>query len=190
MKMTNEYEKQANDFLKSTDSKLSFVFNGLTNRFDPTNEDITEKTFEFAWILKKGGRELSGLFNCSIRDTRKILRKTVPSLDWSINKKLLAKGNKYEIRQVYSHALNVLEKQPNRFKGKILKDFQPSNYDLLACLQAHEVEEDLQDFMLEFGYEVDQLTHAMKIHKACLSEYIGLLKMYDTKELEALNEIL
>lgn len=67
------------------------------------------------------------------------------------------------------------------------KDELPSAYDILACLQKYEVESDLHDFCMEFGYEeytendygrMDVNSEANKIHKAVLKEYDNVMRLF------------
>jgi hypothetical protein len=65
----------------------------------------------------------------------------------------------------------------------------PSAYDILACLSGYEPPNDLQDFCLEFGYEVKQIREAQRAFEAVQKEYTALADMYTPEELEMLNEI-
>ena len=62
------------------------------------------------------------------------------------------------------------------------KDEIPSAYDILACLQKYEVEEDILDFCAEFGYETEtreERENARRIHKACLKEYKNVMRLFE-----------
>lgn len=65
----------------------------------------------------------------------------------------------------------------------------PSQYDILAGLSGYEPPSDLQDFCLDFGYEVKQLREAQRAFEAVQKEYAALSKMYSPEELEMLAEI-
>ena len=62
------------------------------------------------------------------------------------------------------------------------KDEIPSAYDILACLQKYEVEEDILDFCAEFGYKTEtreERENAKRIHKACLKEYNNVMRLFE-----------
>lgn len=65
----------------------------------------------------------------------------------------------------------------------------PRCYDILACLSGNEPPSDLQNFRLEFGYEVKQLREAERAFKAVQKEYAALSKMYSSEQLQMLAEI-
>jgi len=65
----------------------------------------------------------------------------------------------------------------------------PRSYDILACLSGYEPPSDLQEFCLEFGYDVKQLREAQRAFKAVQKEYKALSRMYTPEELEMLNDI-
>lgn len=62
------------------------------------------------------------------------------------------------------------------------KNELPSAYDILACLQKYEVEEDILDFCAEFGYETEtreERENVKRIHKACLKEYKNVMRLFE-----------
>ena len=62
------------------------------------------------------------------------------------------------------------------------KDELPTAYDILACLQKYEVEEDILDFCAEFGYETEtreERENAKRIHNACLKEYKNVMRLFE-----------
>lgn len=67
----------------------------------------------------------------------------------------------------------------------------PSIYDVLACVQKYEIDSDLQNFVDEFGYEIDSVKsykEVKTIHKECIKEYQGILKIFG-EHLEELQEV-
>ena len=67
----------------------------------------------------------------------------------------------------------------------------PSIYDVLACVQKYEIDPDLQNFVDEFGYEIDSVKsykEVKTIHKACIKEYEGMCKIFGDN-LEELIEV-
>lgn len=67
MKKTNEYEKQANDFLEKTGTKFSAKYLGNMPYF----EDEKENRDIYQITLKRGKRQYSFRFGQSINDSRK-----------------------------------------------------------------------------------------------------------------------
>ena len=62
------------------------------------------------------------------------------------------------------------------------KNELPTAYDILACLQKYEVEEDILDFCAEFGYETEtreERENVKRIHKACLKEYKNVMRLFE-----------
>lgn len=69
---------------------------------------------------------------------------------------------------------------------------RPTAYDVLACLQSYPVEEDMWDFVNEFGYEIhskDDYERVSNIHHECLAQYKALLDLFGEELLEKLAEI-
>ena len=71
------------------------------------------------------------------------------------------------------------------------KDEDPSEYDVLACLQKYDVG-DMADFVDEFGYEIKDrksFLRVEKIWKSCKAEYKALLRVFGYDLFEELREI-
>lgn len=67
---------------------------------------------------------------------------------------------------------------------------EPSAYDVLACLTKYDVGS-IDDFISEFGYEINSWKEAKKIektYKAVKKEYAGILRVFP-ECLESLREI-
>ena len=126
--INSEYEQQAMDFLKDTNTTMNI-------------ERIDYRTD-------------SGCFNHSLH------------FDYEITLKRNSKNWKFQ----FCDSIDAYRKNE-----------LPTAYDILACLQKYEVEEDILDFCAEFGYETDtreQRENAKRIHKACLKEYKNVMRLF------------
>lgn len=69
---------------------------------------------------------------------------------------------------------------------------RPTRYDVLACLEKYEVENDVWDFAREFGYDIhdkESYNRVCKIQKACMKQYEKLRWLFTEKEMAELQEI-
>ena len=64
---------------------------------------------------------------------------------------------------------------------------EPTAYDVLACLTKYDVGS-FEDFCSEFGYDTDSRT-AEKTYFAVVKEYNEVKRLWNEKEIEALQEI-
>ena len=68
---------------------------------------------------------------------------------------------------------------------------EPTEYDILACLTKYDVGT-IDDFVLEFGYEVNSwgdVKRIEKIYKGCKKEYRNICRIFTDEQIEALCEI-
>ena len=63
---------------------------------------------------------------------------------------------------------------------------EPSNYDILTCLQKYEVGT-FENFCSDFGYNEDS-KKVEKIYKAVLKEFAGMRRLFSSDDLEILLE--
>ena len=183
----NEYNKQAEDFLKKigTTFKAEFVKHDKHFADDKENRDIYKIT------LTRGERVFSFNFGQSIADSG------FKIINTNTNKEV-----KYiwfsECLQSINHILGEKERQTairkfvlNKFVSmgclKIIFGSMPSAYDVLAGLTDYEVG-DFQEFCDNFGYDNDSIK-AEKIYKAVVEEYKQVCMLWNEKELEELREI-
>ena len=164
MEEQSEYDKQAEKFLKDTQTefKSEFIENGLYF------EDIEEKDKRDIYLitLKRGTREFKFKYGNSINASTKWFLYT--------SNGVIKTNNDKEAKKIRDRKLNI--------------DFkEPSVYDVLACLTKY-APEDFKDFCAEYGYNEDS-RKAEKIYKDVLNEYQNLKMLYTDKELEALQDI-
>lgn len=68
---------------------------------------------------------------------------------------------------------------------------EPSEYDILACLQKYEVG-DLEDFIFDFGYEIKKkgdLKRIQDTYNAVVREYQDVCRCFTPEQIEQLQEI-
>ena len=163
----NEYETQANKFLKDTNTefKAEFFKHGKHFQSDTTNRDIYNIT------LKRGDREYKFKFGQSV----------VCSGKWTIFKSQAQGGN------IITNNDKEAKKYTYGYKRKNEEFSEPNAYDVLSCLQKYDVE-DFKFFCDSFGYDEDSIK-AEKTYKAVLKEYENMKMLYSDKELETMQEI-
>lgn len=66
-------------------------------------------------------------------------------------------------------------------------DNQPTEYDILACLQKSDVGT-FKDFVNEFGYDYDD-PNSKRIYKAVVREYESICRCFTKEQIEAMSEI-
>jgi len=157
----NEYEQQAIEFLKKTNTKFSirFVENGYHFTRDKEKRDI------YQIKLEKNERKYLFNFGNSINDTKKRLREFV-------NMEFKEKMQIEDLKE---------------WKSKKYQSIKPTAYDVLACLTTYQPEDNVDDFALSYGYE--KPSEALKIFEAVTKEYNELCKLFSTDEMEMLSEI-
>lgn len=65
---------------------------------------------------------------------------------------------------------------------------EPTEYDILACLEKYGPDDSFEGFCCEFGYCDDSIS-ALRIYKAVCREYKALRRLYNDEEMDALREI-
>ena len=68
------------------------------------------------------------------------------------------------------------------------EDKRPSKYDILACLDTYDYISDIEDFALEFGYDIED-RETKGIYNACMRQSKELHGLFTDEELEMLAEI-
>lgn len=65
---------------------------------------------------------------------------------------------------------------------------EPTEYDILSCLEKYPPEDTFEGFCREFGLDDDSIS-ALKVYKAVCKEYSGLCRLYNEEEMALLAEI-
>ena len=68
------------------------------------------------------------------------------------------------------------------------EDEKPSKYDVLACLDTYDDISDIEEFALEFGYDIED-KETKKTYNACMRQSKKLHGLFTNEELEILTEI-
>ena len=170
-----DYEKQANDFLSKTNTKISskYIKNGFYFERDKGTRDIYEIT------IMRGSRKIIFTFGNSIVNSQYYNDKRYNGKrTYSLNGKERTGG--YSILDIEKYKNGGMELE-------LIKGIPPTNYSILSCLQKNEVGT-FEDFCGEFGYSEDSRT-AEKIYKTVCKEYNNVCKIWNDEEIEELQEI-
>jgi hypothetical protein len=162
----SEYEQQAKQFLKDTNTtfKAEFVKHDIHFDCDKVKRDIYKVTFE------RGKRSFKLMFGQSINASGKYRYFNHVANDFKQLKK--------------DSGFNSL----TQAQCSINKDFaEPSPYDVLACLIKCDPGS-FKDFCADFGYNEDS-RKAENIYKAVCGEYGNVCSLWSEAELEQLQEI-
>ena len=162
----NDYEQQAKQFLKETQTtfKAEFVKHDKHFNDDKVKRDIYKIT------LERGNRSFKVMFGQSI-----------------------AASGKYRYYNLVANDFKQIKKDSGFYNlpyslCSINKDFaEPTPYDVLSCLQKYDVGS-FKDFCGEFGYNDDSIA-AHKTYKAVCDEYKNVCSLWSEAELEQLQEI-
>lgn len=195
----NEYDKQAEDFLKETGTKfkVNFLKSGLHFEGDEEPRDVYKIT------LTKGMRSFSFDFGQSIAEsglrlfldkakTKRtghknfIVPQEVRDKQEEFNKKNHERkfstfGNFGFIRKWFENEHFILSGLTFDM-GKV-----PNPYDVLACLTSSEVGS-FKDFCDNYGYDEDS-RQAERTYKKVLEEWKNVKMLYSDEEIEKLQEI-
>ncbi len=188
----NDYNKQANDFLKKTNTEFSakFVKHDFYFSDDKEKRDIYEIT------LKRGNRQAvfnfgQSLNNSGLRLFNKNGERTkhksfeIPA---EILKKITEAKTKEEQQKARISLIHWFNNTYFNLSGLTFKvSTPPTAYDVLACLQKNEVGR-FENFCSDFGYDTDSIK-AHKIYVDVVKEYDNLKMLYTDEELNALSEI-
>ena len=179
---TNKYEQQANDFLKKTGAeiKIEYLYHGKHFVDDVRMRDVYKIT------ISRGKRSYTFNFGQSIAKSglrlqmgKKVILIELPE----DNKHLGQKKNETALRYWIKNRIDF-DILPS---DKITYPEQPSNYDILACLQKYDVGS-FEDFCGEFGYDEDSRM-AEKTYNAIREEYTNLCTIFTDEEMELMQEI-
>lgn len=174
-----DYEKQAEEFLKETDTKLELTYMGHFSRFTET------PTANWRFVLTRGHHKLEGVFSQSIANSYKIDDLVEYSKKY-LGKKLIDVDFFMWGRTQIDYDNNILHTRKfGSIKIKPCKD-KPTAYQILTCLQTYDVGS-YADFCKDFNYEGSE--HSLKLWMDICNEYRTLTNMYSEEELSKLAEI-
>ena len=167
----HDYQQQATDFLELTGTTLEIKFRGVRDHF--SDGDLRNV---YRFTLKRGHAKYSADYGDSLQNSFPYVfsdgvSQNVKSQwmdDWAKGKKINVECHQFKTGRV-----------------KCLKN--PTAYDILVCLTKYDPDT-FEAFCENFGYDEDS-RKAEKIYNAVVQEYLGVLRLWDEKELSILEAI-
>lgn len=173
------YQQQAIDFLKSTNTEMQIVFSHNGKHF----EDDKEARDIYNVTIKRGSRKISFKFGNSLADSGFYASYGRTKYAIPYNKLNLTD---VELRRFVK--INLQYDFGNAKSDQIIRPKSPTEYSVLACLQKYDVGT-FEDFCSEFGYDEDS-KKAEKTYNAVVKEYDNVCKIWSDEEIEQLQEII
>lgn len=169
----DEYEKQAADFLKNTNTTLTVEFDRHGKHFqdDKDTRDIYNIT------LERGSRKYSFKFGNSLHNSGEYIGHRIYCTN-TMGKYMFTAAEAKKINPITKRELGI-QKNPN-FK-------QPTAYDVLACLTTYNPY-DFENFCMDYGYDTDS-RKAEGIYEAVKDEWQNVAMLWNDQEIEQLQEI-
>lgn len=175
----DEYQKQALDFLESTNSTISidFLRSGYHFHTDKEKRDI------YLITINKGSRKYSFEFGQSLNNSGFYFTMGKRRVD--LDRKFLEVSKSqltHHIKRNISY--DYLD---NGKSDKIHYPQAPSEYSILAAITKYDPGT-FEEFCSEYGYDVDSIS-ANTIYLAVKDEWNHIQTLYTDEELELLREI-
>jgi len=185
----NEYEKQAQDFLKKTGTTLMVKFIGHDKYFP--NDSDERDVYKFA--LMRGSRSYVGTFGHCVYDSGVVFRakngKTEKRLNIAIPVKFWPlRDGKGGATLKRAFASWFSKKYFHAMPSELGFGKKPTAYDILSCIPNSYPGQTFEDFCADYGYDPDS-RNAYRIYEACKKELEGLMMLFNEEELEELREI-
>ncbi len=194
----SDYNKQAEDFLKETGTKLKseFIKHGKYFEDDTEERDIYEIT------LKKGDREFKFKFGQSLNNSGlrlfhdKEKTERTRHIGFIIPKEIREKQNAFNLKNKdkkiyfgFNHIIREWFKREHFNLSGLYWDLgeEPKPYDVLASIQKSKVG-DFNNFCGNFGYDEDS-KKAEKTYKAVCEEWDNIRILFSNEEIEKLQQI-
>ena len=182
--MNNEYDAQAEKFLKDTGTIFSAKFLEFNKYFsdDKDKRDIYEitltrdkrvYTFKFGQSINHSGFKL--VYSSGSAKGKEV------KYQWQDDAITQCKGS---IEKFKKYCIDKFGSMGNL---AIINPVPPSAYSVLACITKYDVGA-FEDFCSEFGYDIDSVK-AHKMYDAVVEEYKNICILYNDAEIEKLNEI-
>lgn len=166
----NEYVKQAKVFLSSCNATMEIKATGL----ETPNWD----------------GKLHCTYDCTIKTPRGEMM--VHFYDSLKNTETLTMSDKVWYEKTYHKPYEFADWRTvarQHHSAKI--EAQPTEYDILACLQKYDVGS-MDDFFTEFGYEIKStkdMTDFISTYNAVVKEYSDVCRCFTPEQIEAMQEI-
>ena len=189
------YSEQASEFLRVTNSTLQVRYLRTGLYFGDTDENETRDIYEFR--LSRGSREYVDTFGDSLQNT------------WERYSAHIVKADSYGSARHNFIAYYLQNRPTNTLIGtaRTRKSWEtqneklstweyaaekPSEYSILAGMQAYEPPATFDEFVSDFGYDItshDTYENAQRTFDAVRNQYAKLCTLYNDKELQALASI-
>ena len=175
----DDYEKQANDFLKDTNTTMVVGKSRYDKHFssDTVARDIYQIT------LIRGNREYTFDFGQSLNSSRQYTPLTNYAKKLVEGKELIG-DDFYKVLQklgINPYTLNKSDFKRNENYAV------PTSYDILACLTKYDPET-FEAFCDDYGYDHDSIS-ALKVYEEVAKEYKNVAYLWNETEIEALQEL-
>src|SRR5690606_4584821 len=172
--MNVDYNKKTTNFLTLTNTKINIEF--LKNDYHFINDESKRDIYKVT--IKRGNREYSFNFGQSLINSTKLVHE-------KLEREYTMSG--YSLKGGYKIIGDVDKYINGSVQGEIkkVKGIPPSEYDILSCLQKHDVGT-FEDFCSEFGYDTDSKT-ADKIYTEICKEFDNVCKLWTDEEIELLR---
>jgi len=180
----NEYQKQANEFLKKTNSNIKIEF----VKYDYYFERDTEKRDIYKITLSRENRSFTFNFGQSLNNSG-IKLKMGTGKEINFTEKLNQRDKKLirDSKPINSYCITDYIGFSPCSKDKLIYPKYPDNYSILACLTTFDPG-NFDNFCCDYGYDNYSRT-AEKIYNAVKNEYQNLCMLYNDDELKLLSKI-
>ena len=175
----DEYQKQAINFLKTTNSSISIEF--LKHGFHFHNDK--EKRDIYYITISKGSRKYEFNFGQSLNDSGFYFTMGKRRVD--LDRKFL-EVSKSQLTRHIKRNINY-DYLDNGKSDKIHYPQAPSEYSILAAITKYDPGT-FEEFCEEYGYDINSKS-ADKIYLAVKDEWNHIQALYTDEELELLREI-
>lgn len=185
-----DYNQKASEFLRLTGSTLQVRYLRTGLYFGETDTKNVRDIYEFR--LSKNGREYISEYGDSLQNTWNRFQDSVSHVD---NYKNPEKTFRYHYQEDGTKdAMRRWNKENNILKACEWEwhRSKPSEYSILACLQGYEPPATFDDFIADYGYEIDSKAsyeNALTTYGNVVKEWTSLMTLYDDKELQVLTSI-
>ena len=181
------YDKQAKDFLKETNTTIEVQF----LKYDYHFNDDEEKRDIYTVTIQRNQRKFVSNFGQSIFNSRPLIANTMHAKELSKSKNLRAYNKEGGLIKTKNKILSynsINSFSLNERDFSVNSNFEPpTEYDILSGLIHYEVGT-LQDFCDNFGYDSDSI-RASKTYEAVLNEWQNVCMLWSDSEIEKLQEI-
>ena len=170
----SEYQQQALDFLKKTNTTIGIQY----EKFDKHFDNDTQKRDVYKIMIKRGNRSFSFNFGQSIVNSGIIH-------GWGIKNSTPFRHN--NVNCISCGEVENLNSYETRYFKLLKKRTFPDEYSILSCLTKYPVDT-FEDFCSEFEYDTDS-KKAEKTYNLVKEEWDNVQRIWTDDEIELLQGI-